>query len=152
MIDSKPRFLQGAFYYTGKGYDAASLLDPKLVYTVPFDKRAQLIYARLGNSSAEMVCLSLLCDGKPIRLFPIGAKASAHVPLAGVDKVTVTVSVWPKSTSLMATAENGDRVASSVTVWPAFVPAITGGSLTAVAMTVVVLLLDVPHAVSVALR
>jgi hypothetical protein len=85
MIDSKPRFLQGAFYYTGKGYDAASLLDPKLVYTVPFDKRAQLIYARLGNSSAEMVCLSLLCDGKPIRLFPIGAKASAHVPLAVVE-------------------------------------------------------------------
>jgi len=85
MIDSTPRFLQGAFFFSGNGYDASSLLDPKLVYTVPFDKRSQLIYARLGNSSTEMIYLSLLCDAKPVRLFPIGAKASAHVPLAVVE-------------------------------------------------------------------
>jgi hypothetical protein len=85
MIDSKPRFLQGAFHFAGKGYDSSALLDPSLVYTVPFDKRAQLIYARLGNSSDEMVYLSLLSDGKAIRLFPIGARASAHVPLAVVE-------------------------------------------------------------------
>lgn len=85
MIDSTPRFLNGAYRFNGSGYDAPSLLDPKLAYTVPFDKRAQLIYARLGNSSSEMIYLSLMHDGKPIRLFPIGAKAGSHVPLAVVE-------------------------------------------------------------------
>ena len=62
----------------------------------------------------------------------------------------VTVSVWPKSRSLIETPENGVIVASSVVVWPATAPVITGGSFTAVATTVVVLLLLVPPAVSVA--
>jgi hypothetical protein len=87
MIDSTPRFLQGAFNFTGKGYDAPALLDPALVYTVPFDKRAQMIYARLGNSSSEMIYVSLMQDGKPVRLFPVGAKGASHVPLAVVEDV-----------------------------------------------------------------
>ena len=85
MIDSTPRFLNGAYRFNGSGYDTPNLLDPKLVYTVPFDKRAQLIYARLGNSSSEMIYVSLVHDGKPIRMFPVGAKAGSHVPLAVVE-------------------------------------------------------------------
>jgi len=85
MIDSTPRFLNGAYSFNGNGYAAPSLLDPALVYTVPFDKRAQLIYLRLGNSSSEMIYVSLMCNGKPIRLFPVGAKGSSHVPLAVVE-------------------------------------------------------------------
>jgi len=85
MIDSTPRFLNGACRFSGTGYEEPVLLDKSLVYTVPFDKRAQLIYVRLGNSSSEMIYVSLMHDGKPIRLFPVGAKASCHVPLAVVE-------------------------------------------------------------------
>jgi hypothetical protein len=85
MIDSTPRFLNGAYTFVGKGYSRPGLLHPALVYAVPFDKRAQLIYVRLGNSSQEMIYLSLMHDGKPIRLFPVGAKGASHVPLAVVE-------------------------------------------------------------------
>ncbi len=85
MIDSKPRFLQGVFSFTGAGIEAPALLDPALVYTVPADKRAQLIYLRAGNSSDEMICISLVQDGKPVRLFPVAAKGATHVPLAVVE-------------------------------------------------------------------
>ena len=85
MIDSKPHFLNGAYSFQGKGYDAPSLLDPSLVYVVPADKRAQLIYLRGGNSSSELAFLSLMTDGKTARVFPIGAKSAIHVPLAVVE-------------------------------------------------------------------
>ena len=85
MIDSTPRFLNGAYTFEGKGYDTPSLLDPSLVYVVPVDKRAQLIYIRGGNSSSELAFLSLMTDGKAVRMFPIGAKSAIHVPLAVVE-------------------------------------------------------------------
>ena len=85
MIDSKPRFLQGVFTFTGEGYDHAALIDQALVYSVPADKRAQLIYLRAGNSSATMVYVSLLQDGRPVRLFPVAAHGATHVPLAVVE-------------------------------------------------------------------
>ncbi len=88
MINSTPRFLQGAYRFTGNGYEEPSLLDPALGYSVPFDKRAQLIYVRLGNSSQEMIYMSLVHDGRPIRLLPVGAKASSHVPLAVVEDLS----------------------------------------------------------------
>jgi hypothetical protein len=85
MIDSIPRFLAGVFAFEGIGYAEAAPLDASLVYVVPADKRAQFIYLRAGNSSGELVCLSLMQDGKPVRLFPVGAKAAIHVPLAVVE-------------------------------------------------------------------
>jgi hypothetical protein len=85
MIDSKPVFLQGVFPFEGAGYEAGSLLHPTLTYTVPADKRAQLIYMRGGNSSDSMVFFSLVQDGKPVRLFPVAAKGATHVPLAVVE-------------------------------------------------------------------
>jgi hypothetical protein len=85
MIDSTPRFLNGAFPFTGMGYDKPAMLDPSLVYVVPADKRAQLIYLRGGNSSAELAYITLMQDGKPARIFPLGAKAGIHVPLAVVE-------------------------------------------------------------------
>jgi len=85
MIDSTPRFLNGAFPFQGTGYTTPALLDPSLVYVVPGDKRAQLIYLRGGNSSAELAYLTLMQDGKTARIFPIGAKSSTHVPLAVVE-------------------------------------------------------------------
>jgi hypothetical protein len=85
MIDSTPRFLQGSFGFTGAGFADLALLDASLVYVVPSDKRAQLIYFRGGNSSADLACVVLKQDGQPMRFFPIGAKSSVHVPLAVVE-------------------------------------------------------------------
>ncbi len=84
-MEPKPRFIQGVFAFEGKGLETPFLLDPRTTYLVPKDKRAQLIYLRGGNSTAELVYLSLVRDGKVLRHFPIGAKAGVHVPLAVVE-------------------------------------------------------------------
>ncbi len=85
MIDSTPRFLNGAYPFIGTGYDKPAALDRSLVYVVAADKRAQLIYLRAGNSSAELAYVTLMQDGKTARIFPIGAKDAVHVPLAVVE-------------------------------------------------------------------
>ena len=84
---SLPKILTGVFPFGGAGFDQPSLLDASLVYVVPPDRRAQAIYLRAGNSSDELVCLILARDGKTMRLFPVGAKASVHVPLAVVEDI-----------------------------------------------------------------
>ena len=97
-METTPRFLNGVFAFAGAGLENAAPLSAGLAYTVPSDKRAQLIYFRGGNSADAMVSVSLVLDGKPIRLFPIGAKGAVHVPLAVVEdlypdsKVDVFVS------------------------------------------------------------
>ena len=85
MIESKPKFVQGAFPFKGTGYATPIPLAETAHYTVPPDKRAQLIYFRAGNSSSELIYLLMSRDGKPMRYFPIGAKASEHVSLAVVE-------------------------------------------------------------------
>jgi hypothetical protein len=84
MIDSTPQFRRGIFSFTGAGYTKPTPL-PELTYSVPSDKRGQTIFFRAGNSSAELITLVLLRDGQLMRLFPIGAKASLHVPLVVVE-------------------------------------------------------------------
>ncbi len=84
MIELTPKFIQGIFSLSGRGYSHAVPLEGA-VYTVPSDKRSQLIYFRAGNSSDELVYVALTRDGRPIRFFPVGAKASQHVPLAVVE-------------------------------------------------------------------
>jgi hypothetical protein len=81
------RFINGVFFYEGRGLDTAVSLGPSTSYTVPGDKRAQLIYLRAGNSSGELIYLQLLRDGKVMRYFPIGARASVHVPLSVVEDI-----------------------------------------------------------------
>jgi hypothetical protein len=88
MMDTTPRFLNGVFPFEGKGLDAPYPLADALAYTVPADKRAQLIYLRAGNSSDGLVSLTLMRDGKPMRLFPVGARAALHVPLAVVEDIS----------------------------------------------------------------
>lgn len=84
-MESFPKFLQGVFAFTGHGFGHPALLDPSLVYTVSAARRAQLVYLRAGNSADGLACLTLMRDGKPMRLFPIGAKAAEHVPLTVVE-------------------------------------------------------------------
>jgi hypothetical protein len=85
MIDAKPKFLNGTYTYQGTGYDKIGPISDKLVYSVPSDKRAQLIYFRAGNSGSEMVFVVLMRAGQPMRYFPIAAKGAEHVPLAVVE-------------------------------------------------------------------
>ncbi len=87
MIDAKPKFLNGVYAFVGIGYEKIAPLSDKLVYRVPPDKRAQLIYLRAGNSSSELLYLVLMRDGVPMRYFPIAARGSEHVSLAVVEDI-----------------------------------------------------------------
>ncbi len=91
MQDMIPKFVQGVFTFKGAGLNDPIFLDSKAVYTAPRDKRAQLLYLRAGNSTGELICVSLLCDGGFMRLFPIGAKSDSHVSL------TITEDLAPET-------------------------------------------------------
>jgi hypothetical protein len=84
-VQSTPRFLQGVFPFEGKGIDAPFPLDATLTYTVPLGVVTQPVYFRGGNTTGELVCVVLVRDGKPMRYFPIGARADVHVPLRVVE-------------------------------------------------------------------
>jgi hypothetical protein len=84
-MSETPRFIQGVFTFRGAGLGQAVPLKPGATYQVPFDKRAQLIYLRAGNSSGELIYVALNRAQRPIRLFPIGAKGAVHVPLSIVE-------------------------------------------------------------------
>ncbi len=96
-METTPRFMSGVFAFNGQGFETPSPLGPGLSYTVPADKRSQMIYFRAGNSADAMVAVFLMRDGKPMRTFPIGAKGAVHVPLAVVEDLmpdsTVTLTV-----------------------------------------------------------
>lgn len=76
-----PRFVQAVRTFEGQGLDDYVTFDPPLRYRVPEGRQAQCVYFRGGNSSPELICVVLTQDGRPMRLFPIGARASVHVPL-----------------------------------------------------------------------
>ena len=84
---SSPKFLQGVYAFSGSGLDKPELIDESLVYIVPSAVIAQPLYLRGGNSSDELILVTLLRDGEPMRLFPIGARASINVPLRVVEDV-----------------------------------------------------------------
>lgn len=94
----KPQFLQGMFGFEGAGLTNPSPLGAAMTYKVPPDKRAQIVYVRAGNSANALICLTLLRDGKVMRIFPIGANQSVHVPLA------MTEDVFPESQLEMTVA------------------------------------------------
>jgi len=84
-MNSNPRFLQGAFPFKGRGLAEPAPLDDCPSYTVPSDRRGQLVYFRGGNSSTELIYALLTRDGEPMRYFPIGAQAGCHIPLRVVE-------------------------------------------------------------------
>lgn len=81
----KPSFLQGSFPFSGHGLESPTPLHSELSYAVPFDKRAQLIYFRAGNSSDELIYIIITSNGIAKRYFPIGAKSAVHIPLVVVE-------------------------------------------------------------------
>lgn len=86
-MSETPRFLQGVHSFRGAGLAHVAPLSPALTFKVASDKRAQLVYLRAGNSTAEMIYLALLRGKKPMRYFPVGAKGAVHVPLAIVEDI-----------------------------------------------------------------
>jgi assimilatory nitrate reductase catalytic subunit len=84
----KPAFIQGLFACEGRGLGKPGSFDPPVTYDVPADKRAQTIYFRAGNASAEMIYLVLTNGGRPMRYFAVGAKGAIHVPLAVIEDIS----------------------------------------------------------------
>lgn len=84
---SIPQFLQGVFPFTGTGLSSPAPLHPSLRYVVPPGLTAQPLYFRGGNSSGELVHVSLTCDGRTMRMFPMGAQAAVNIPLRVVEDV-----------------------------------------------------------------
>lgn len=82
---SRPHFLQGIYSFTGRGLDQPFLLHPDLAYSVPRDTEAQFVYFRGGNSCDELVTAIVMRDGKPMRMFPMGAKSGTNMPLRIVE-------------------------------------------------------------------
>lgn len=86
-MSSTPHFLQGVHAFTGAGLSEPGPIDASLAYVVPSGLTAQPLYFRGGNSSDELICVTLMRDGTPMRMFPIGAKSSVNVPLRVVEDV-----------------------------------------------------------------
>lgn len=84
----KPAFIQGVYEFEGCGLKNPTSFPSPAIYHVPTDKRAQTIYFRAGNAAAEMIYLVLTRGGKPMRYFPVGAKASIHVSLAVLEDIS----------------------------------------------------------------
>ena len=91
-METKSVFLNGVYEFTGAGLASANSLGG-VGYVVPSDKRAQLLYIRAGNSSAELVVVIFVKDGKPMRMFPVGAKDAIHVPLVVVEDLNPDTKV-----------------------------------------------------------
>ncbi|MDL9939020.1 molybdopterin oxidoreductase [Gordonia sp. ABSL1-1] len=86
-MSSSPQFLQGVFGFTGAGLTKPAPIDPSLTFVVPAGMTAQPLYFRGGNSSDELICVTLTRDGAPMRMFPMGARSSVNVPLRVVEDV-----------------------------------------------------------------
>lgn len=87
-MHEKPTFIQGVFEFEGKGLENPGPFPASASYGVPSDKRAQTIYFRAGNASAEMIYLALTQSGRTMRYFPVGAKSSVHVALAVIEDLS----------------------------------------------------------------
>ncbi|WP_432493026.1 molybdopterin oxidoreductase [Kineococcus auxinigenes] len=92
-MSSTPRFLQGAYRFTGTGLEKPTVIEGLESYTVPDGSRAQAVYFRGGNSTPEMVSVVLLRDGVPMRWFPIAAAGSTHVPLRIVEDLEAPATI-----------------------------------------------------------
>lgn len=81
MTRTVPRFLQGTFNFSGLGMESPIALEA-LNYQVPSHAQSKVVYFRAGNSSDDVINLTLLRDGETMRLFPLGMKSSMHFPMA----------------------------------------------------------------------
>lgn len=85
MRESTPKFIQGVFTFKGAGLDKAELLAS---FTVDAHKRAHPVYFRAGNSSGDLIILSVTHNGELMHYFPVGAKSAGHVPLTVLEDIS----------------------------------------------------------------
>lgn len=86
MVET-PRFMQGIYRFEGQGLERPVRLEPSVSYRVPTDRRAQFIYARMGNPNPEVIYLLLTRNEKPMRYFPCGARGAMHIPLSVIEDI-----------------------------------------------------------------
>jgi hypothetical protein len=86
MVET-PRFLQGIYRFEGCGLENPGRFEPPITYRVPLDRRAQLIYGRVGNPNPALIYLLLTCDQKPMRYFPVGAQAGMNIQLFVIEDI-----------------------------------------------------------------
>lgn len=86
MTISKPAFIQGTYNFAGEGLEQPINLY-NAEYIVPEGRSAKLVYFRAGQSSDDIVNLTLLRNGETMRLFPLGMKSSMHFPLAITEEL-----------------------------------------------------------------
>ena len=110
----KAVFIQGLFAWKGLGLAKPEFFQPRVIYRVPPDKRAQTVYFRAGNAADELIYLVLTSGGRPMRYFPVGAKGAIHVPLAVPE-------VIPPGTEMEILIAGPDGMQSSVMIDVGFV-------------------------------
>lgn len=85
-MEPKPTFIQGAYQFKGKGFDAPVALFGAS-YSVPKNRSAQLVYFRAGQSAPDTINLILYRNEETMRMFPIGTKSAMHFPLVIQEKI-----------------------------------------------------------------
>ena len=106
---ARPVFFQGVLPFLGDGLMNPRLLNPEMVYTVPAGCNAALMYIRAGNASDQMICLSVVGDGRVRRYLPIGPQEGSHVELVIKDAI-------PAGTRLELHLSTGPGVLGTVVV------------------------------------
>ena len=90
----KPTFMQGLFSFRGRGLDNPMPFRAARLTTVPFDKRAQTIYFRAGNASAEMIYLVLTRRRQAHALLPGGRKERHPCAAGGGRRPSARKQQW----------------------------------------------------------
>lgn len=98
--------LQRVTTFEGTGLSTPSPIEG-LTYEVPQGATAGVQYVRAGNASGGMALVTLMKNGDVMRLFPVGAGGTIHIPLAIVDDlkpgtdITVTIAAETSGTLVL---------------------------------------------------
>src|SRR5258708_4049693 len=84
-MNSDAHRLRGVFAFEGKGLHEPFPVDAGLRYTVPGGSVARAVRFRVVNRSDDMVCVVLVCDGSPMRYFPVASQAEVEIPPRAVE-------------------------------------------------------------------
>jgi hypothetical protein len=77
--------MRGVFPFAGRGLHEPLSVDAGLRYTVPAGSVARAVCFHVVNRSDDMVCVVVVCDGSPMRYFPVAAQAEAEIPPRAVE-------------------------------------------------------------------
>jgi hypothetical protein len=84
-VNSDAHDLRGVFAFAGRGLHEPFPVDAGLRYTVPAGSVARAVRFHVANRSDDMACVVLVCDGSPMRYFPVAAQSQAEIPPSAVE-------------------------------------------------------------------